>query len=100
MERQKEEERQQKEKYKEAENEILRIHNLQNTYKSIPNRDRTMAFQIMKLNPRKVVWDELKSELKKNYRASCRLLHPDKCPLEDAKAAFQIVEGRVWNQNL
>ena len=50
--------------------------------------DRTIAFKVMKLDM-KIDGENAKSELKKNFVRLSRLLHPDKCPLDDAKAAFQ-----------
>ena len=46
----------------------------------------------MKLD-RKLNVESAKTELKKNFVKLSRLLHPDKCPLDEAKSAFQAIEA-------
>ena len=46
----------------------------------------------MKLD-RKLDVESAKTELKKNFVKLSRLLHPDKCPLDEAKSAFQAIEA-------
>jgi len=47
----------------------------------------------MNLNENKVIWAELRQELKTEFRKISILSHPDKCEnLDNAKIAFQVVE--------
>ena len=83
--------REERKEHGEAGEEIDRILQIVRNYDSV-KQDRTVAFLVMKLD-KKLDAESAKTELKKNFVKLSRLLHPDKCPLEDAKAAFQAIEA-------
>jgi len=83
--------RQDRKDHGEAGDEIDRILNIVKNYDSV-KQDRTLAFLVMKLD-RSLDAESAKTELKKNFVKLSRLLHPDKCPLGNAKAAFQAIEA-------
>ena len=56
--------------------------------------DRSLAYAVFKIAENGSVSVDQASELKKQFVRISRLIHPDKCPKNNAKEAFQVVEKR------
>merc|ERR1712096_537812 len=61
--------------------------------------DKGLAYEIMKLNKNKVIWSELRQELKKEFHRISRMVHPDRFPEENLKEAATIAMQPVTQSN-
>ena len=84
------------EKDNETSNEIIRIVLLLQTF-STETEDKSLAYQVLKLDKNKTTWLDLKEDVDWEYGRLYKLLHPDNCKLDGGEIAFGAVKKAKQN---